>query len=40
MSLFPKVFPNDKQKEVDIHNIPDGWQGLDIGAKTRKVSLM
>ncbi len=27
---------NDKQKEVDIQNIPDGWQGLDIGTKTRK----
>ena len=27
---------NDKQKEVDIQNIPLGWQGLDIGTKTRK----
>ena len=27
---------NDKQKEVDIQNIPVGWQGLDIGRKTRK----
>ena len=27
---------NDKQKEVEVQNIPDGWQGLDIGAKTRK----
>ena len=27
---------NDKQKEVDIQNIPVGWQGLDIGTKTRK----
>ena len=27
---------NDKQKAVDIQNIPDGWQGLDIGTKTRK----
>ncbi len=27
---------NDKQKQVDIQNIPDGWQGLDIGTKTRE----
>lgn len=27
---------NDKQKEVDIQKIPDGWQGLDIGTKTRQ----
>ena len=27
---------NDKQKEVDIREIPEGWQGLDIGTKTRK----
>ena len=35
--VVSKSFSNsDKQKEVDIQNIPDGWQGLDIGAKTRK----
>ena len=35
--VVSKSFSNsDKQKQVDIHNIPDGWQGLDIGAKTRK----
>ena len=35
--VVSKSFSNsDKQKEVDIQNIPDGWQGLDIGTKTRK----
>ncbi len=31
-------FSNDAQtKIVDVHHIPDGWQGLDIGPKTRKL---
>ena len=35
--VVSKSFSNsDKQKEVDIQSIPDGWQGLDIGTKTRK----
>ena len=35
--VVSRSFSNsDKQKEVDIQNIPDGWQGLDIGTKTRK----
>ena len=29
--------PEAKSKVVDSYNIPEGWQGMDIGPKTRKL---
>jgi phosphoglycerate kinase len=35
-AIIADQFSNEaKQKEVDINAIPDGWMGLDIGAKSR-----
>ena len=32
------AFSNDANKQtVDINNIPEGWMGLDIGARTEKI---
>src|SRR5690606_22179027 len=34
-SIISEKFDNDAPtQEVDIHNIPDGWMGLDTGSKT------
>lgn len=35
-AVIAKEFNNDaEQQEVDIYKIPEGWMGLDAGAKTR-----